>query len=274
MRFIIAIPTRKRPLALRMLIESAWRLKSEDNEVGFYVGVDDNETNNELNNLSIPTCRTVSSGVSPAAKMNGIIQFAQRDGYDALTLIGDKCIPITKHWDKVLEYAHEDHPHRIIWWNDPTNPNNTVPSIPKTFFDAMETHSPIAENKRYVPEYFPFWFVDTWLEEVDCLIWGRPPIRVRADFSYFPGPTSGGREFKFWCELYAKLLPMRLKQAGFMAEVLEPKDFVEGRDRFYKIFEERDKIRISNCDEYEKHMADPEPPSEMYLEAKERALGL
>ena len=168
-------------------------------------------------------------------------------------------------WDFHLAHAHNERGPRPIWWSSDQDPLCVVPSFTRAYVDAI--------GSPFAPEIFPFWFVDTWHEEIETIAWGAPTLKATGAKYLFGlrGQTQGSREFEFWCQTFHDLLPMRHAKALEISEKLKLEYDPAGRDSFLDAFKKRGEFRLTKCEEYERVFGDKSPPSEMYLQAKAQA---
>ena len=130
-----------------------------------------------------------------------------------------------------------------------------------------------AADWRISPEIFPFWWDDTWLEEVDAILSGGPILKLPASFAGTHGKTTRGRDFAFWGRIFAGTRPLRIAQANDMAAALGLP-----RPQLYSgllaSFEANDRFQQDMVAEFERTFGDGSEPPESYLRVKSAALRL
>jgi len=183
---------------------------------------------------------------------------------DAYFFCPDDGFPLEQHWDRIFMAAHMQGLPTWCWQekNDPGNP---------TFICATEKYR--ATLGRILPEYFPYWFADTWVAEVHLLCFGKPiPIVNQLGMGGKRGTTQGMRDLEFWFRFFAHTRPERMEEAkklgrahGFTVHEHERRHFIEQ-------LEGNDARQLSAVARYEVTFeANKEPPSATYLAAKARA---
>lgn len=76
----------------------------------------------------------------------------------------------------------------------------------------------------FYPPYFPYWFIDHWLDDVARITDRIAFADVEIDVSARPG-TQGLRDLAFWSEFFARLYPERRRQAHEIIKVLDEPDW-------------------------------------------------
>lgn len=99
---------------------------------------------------------------------------------------------------------------------------NRLPNLSFPEINAV-THRLVDLMGGIYPPYFPYWFVDHWLDDLARMIGRIAVAEVRHDGSRRPG-TQEMREPAFWASFYDDLAPLRRRQAR---EILEAPDFCD-----------------------------------------------
>lgn len=271
MKITVAIVTRGRPAALIGMVMSMWRLRGGQHDLEFAIGIDqdDDATRNAF-------CLLVKDGV-PASLydtrrtdtrghvVNSLLWYC-RDA-DLITVPADWQFCITPSWDDVLAQASGTHPERVLWWSQPDNLACVTPVIPCKWLRAIDW--------KLSPEVFPFWWDDTWIEEIDQMIGGGLSLKVRASLAGVHGKTTRGRDFGFWANVFSKTRYRRVEQARQIARSLgvpEPSlDVLADLGASYAM---RDTHQLVNADYFQRIYGDESPPDETYLRVKSAALRL
>ncbi len=192
--------------------------------------------------------------------------FDQCRDADVITPFTDWTFPLTPGWDDIMAQGAQQFPKRLTWWSCPHIPGCVLPSIPRAWLNAADWH--------ISPEIFPFWWDDTWLEEVDIMLSnGAPCLKLPASFAGTHGKTTRGRDFAFWAGVFAGTRYIRVIQAAQMAWTLElPKPEISA-DKMAR-FEANDRFQLESADEFERIFGDGSEPTEAYLRVKSAALRL
>lgn len=275
MKITVCIPSRNRPLGFINVLMSAWRLRSQKNEIQFATCFEqgdfgmntatrliDDYSDRELNLYAIQADNVVCATLG--GKWNHMIDHPAIKDSDAITFLGDKTIPIAPGWDDTIAHNVQLHPQRILWWDCTSEPGMCcVPIVPHKVLAACD--------QPLLPSIFPFWFVDTWLEELDMLIWGLPPIILPVKTAGERGNTAHGRDFQFWCEIYAEMQPQRLTQAQGMAKKLTGTFDIAQMERTAVELSKRDKDRTARAPQFEEWFKDHGPTTAEYRALKRLA---
>lgn len=268
MKILVAIPS-FRPLPLLNVIQTAWRLRSGQNRIEFITCHEDNDIDMEnarrffaeyaddgcilhVTTESAETCSTIGG------KWNAILSTGPARSADIVTFLGDKTIPVTRQWDTYIREAWDEDPKRLMWWVYPNEILKCIacclPIIPRSILDACD--GPL------VPDLFPFWYVDGWLEELTFLLHGYPHF-IPIETAGHRGTTYQGRDFAFWHRVYHAMVEERIKQAEGIRKKLgipHHPDYEEA------LKHTRWTSRLQVVSTYnDSQVADTSPPSELYL---------
>lgn len=270
MRLLYIIPTRGRPLNLLGTISTAWRLRSGAHDVEFAVSADYDDDRMEaaeaLIDDDVPA--TVLWRDRPDAlgmKWNEPLWLAHKSGdsaeIDAALLMTDRMIPITVGWDDIVAKCIEKYPNRILWWRSPSDPGTVAPVVPRAWLEAMDWKPAV--------ELFPYWFIDTWLMELDRLVFGGPSLMMPALYAGERKETQQLRDCAFWCRYYAALRPQRIEQAKQIAVRLGLE--WANRPELEAEFGAQDVVREARAAEFEKAFGDTSEPWDGYRRIKAEA---
>lgn len=269
MKITAAIVTRGRPAALIGVVMALWRLRSGAHELEFALGFDDDDSTSFqpaclLNADKVPIVSVIRPrGLTRGHVVNGLV--ARCTDADVVTTLTDWTFPITPGWDDVIAQGAQLYPNRLTWWSCPHIPSCVVPAIPAAWLEAA--------GWRISPEIFPFWWDDTWLEEVDAIMSGGPCLKLPASFAGTHGKTTRGRDFAFWGRIFAGTRWIRVVQARRMAVALGlPVPQLSPGLR--ASFEANDQFQQDKADEFERIFGDGSEPTEAYLRVKSAALRL
>lgn len=144
--------------------------------------------------------------------VNDLYQKAKND-YDLFFFIGDEHVVETKGWDLEFDRAFSTCPDGIVlgYVRDPTitelgsgeSEQVTLPIMTRAWGDCLG---------YFWPDDFPFWWSDTWLDEIALMV-GRKipvPVAVRASGK---GKTHRFWNAPFWARVYERGFPNRLADA-------------------------------------------------------------
>jgi len=132
------------------------------------------------------------------------------------------------------------------------------------------------------PPWFPFWFIDHWMDDLAKLIDRISFADIHIDCSTFrPQNTIGLRDLHFWCALFDAGRLHRRKQA---LDIIESSDFKEPYWRKEILLRRHPLVEYcsfginlwvrSDAERIEKLRGEQDPPDERYLRIKARATKL
>jgi hypothetical protein len=243
-----------------------WRLRSGQHDLQFHVGCDDDdpETVVAAELLADEPPVAVHVGKRPIARgetENRVLKHAREVNADVVTMLTDRTFPITPGWDIAIAQGATEAPKRVLWWSCPEDNVCVMPIIPKAWLEACDYH--------WSPEIFPFWFDDTWNQQIDLMLHGMPSMKVLTSYSGVRAATSRARDFEFWINLFRQTFPMRVAQARAMA----PKLGVEWvmREDVVQYFDRHHNSLMANLPKLNEMFGDKRDPDETYTLARERA---
>jgi hypothetical protein len=263
----VAIITRNHPGPLTAVVMGLWRLRSTLHEIHFIFGLDadDKETvkTRALMKEITPAPRITRGPRAPCrgTTENRALWVACELDCDVVTLLTDRTVVITPGWDDMLARGAVEQPKRPLWWSCPTDNVCAIPIMPRALMDAMDW--------RWSPELFPFWFDDTWNQQIDLLIHGLPSLKVKANFSGQRGKTTRGRDFGFWIEFFHRTLPIRVAQAQEIAAKLGFE--FRAREDVLKYFNSWYEQMKAGAASLQETFGDPRDPGPEYAVAKANA---
>ncbi len=259
--------SRGRPLQLTGALLSLHDNESGDHDVKYAVAVDvdDKATIGTLVSLQakIPIgYRVGERPVSLDALHNQLTKDIPADVYVCFI---DDALCLTKDWDvRIAELYEEDH-NGLWWWTPKGDELTMIPIMSKGFYKA-------AGNKIF-PEYFPFWWGDTWLSEVYMLATESHLKFAPIEVLDCPKDTMGMRELRFWHNFYLWLQPERIAEAKKLAEKLDLPEPTIAED-LRRIIGAPNKSFVEDIDRIEAMQGDQGEPHEGYKTAKANAVAM
>ena len=265
MKITVGVPSRNRPLDLAAAILALDKTKSFGHQVDYIVGLDTDDlvTIEVAENLKtrLPITMSIADrGIGLGEIHNRMTAAADPDA--VFLLWSDRIVPCLEHWDHALAMAAMQFANRVLWMDSIHLVGAGQFALPPQWRKAMPCPP--------CPGYFPFWFEDTWVEEVDHYVHGMPRI---ASYAKCAGPrtakTTRMRELPFWIEFYQFCLPMRLEEAKRIAENLGviPQDNKE----LVNHFSNRMADMLARKDVLTEMFGGGGEPDESYLRAKAHA---
>jgi hypothetical protein len=199
--------SRGRPHQLVAALSSLADQASGKHDVTYAVAVDVDDL------ASIGTCQSLQAKmplgfrvghrpVSMDALHNQLALDVPGDVYVCFT---DDALCLTQGWDDRIAETYAQNPKGLWWWRS-KGPDPTLFPITSEAWRAAAG--------RIFPEYFPFWWGDTWLSEVYALATEGPLAFAPVEFLDCPKKTHSMRELRFWHNFYLWLQPERIAEAG------------------------------------------------------------
>lgn len=269
MKITVAIPSRARPAGLLASITALDALATGHHEITYAVVVDDDDyvTLEQIEHWEksgmLPDGFQQVTGtrrMTVNARVNDAIARCPADWYLQSC---DDIFPLTQHWDALM-YGARSLP--AYCWQEVNDPKNcTVLAISEKWRATVG---------RFYPEYFPFWFADTWLAEVFNLAFGKPIAVInQLQMGGKRGQTQGMRELEFWFRFFAVTRIERIREAQAIAKAWGM-DVDCLRDRQHQILdmEAGDEYQLGRVEVYQRSLgANAGPETEVYRIAEARA---
>lgn len=258
MKIDVIVPSRGHPLRLMSVLTCFDALATGNNEVAYRIVCDEDDQLTAKAIGKLPGITTIiHSGVGPLSpRMNSA---ALESDAELITNAGDDTFPLAQYWDDIIA-SGLDQGHDMFSWqevNDPTN--NTMLVFSKRWLKAVG---------RMLPEYFPFWFGDTWVAEVyELALQHAMPIVTNLQWGGKRGKTKGMFDLAFWFEFFAATRCERIAEARAVCFALD-KPFTENLEMLADMAR-RDAEQLKKVPQYEEWFgANLGEPSEQYAEMK------
>lgn len=277
MKISVCIASRERPAAMIGVVMALHRMRSTKHEIDFVIGLDadDERTAKHLDAFEGEIAPLYS--IDQAPPVRGMIEnrmiVAARDApgpqgpsqpLGVITLMSDRTFCITPAWDEWLARGVETLPNRVTWWQCPEDPGCIIPIIPTAYLDAA--------GWKWSPEIFPFWWDDTWHQEIDLMIHGPKSKKARCTYAGIRGATANGREFRFWLDVFIRTRDTRRDLARAIAGRLGV-EFIDRPD-VDSYFAAYDHQMIDRCPAFEERFGDKRPVPQRYVVARDSAMKL
>lgn len=269
MEITLGLPSRNRPAGLLSVITALHNLASGENEINYAVIIDRDdyvtiEQVEHWNKSGFFPERTFVKCEQRQKTVNHRFNEALAEHpADMYGQICDDAFPLTQHWDKIFENCRQ---LPAFAWQEQNDPQNvTYPVVSDRWIQA---------TGHFYPDYFPFWFADTWVAEVYALAFGHPiSVFKQLGMGGKRGQTQGMRDLAFWFGFFAETRNERIDEAEKLADIYGCKVDVR-RERHATINEMQngDRYQLQRIPVYEAAFnANNGEPSEMYRVAKDRA---
>lgn len=270
MKITVPIASRGRPAGLLSVLTSMDALATGRNEIVYPLILDDDDfvTLDHLSRWEADNL--LPAGVVPLigkrdktlnARMNEAMKAFPAEIYSVLP---DDGFPLAQHWDEMYTVLIRNHAMPSFAWCEKNDPENA------TF---------IVLSDRWVsavggfPEYFPFWFADTWILEVHALAFAKPIAVVnQLSMGGKRGKTQGMRDLEFWFKFFTQTRQERVGQAEKLARSYGfTVDVRKERKEQLADFDRRDAWQLTQVARYETMFKAVEEPTEMYKQVKAAA---
>lgn len=269
MEIAVVVLTRERPAQLITCITALDTLSSGDNRISYVVRYDaDDHATREIIEL-LPGERVVAverpRPLTMGQAWNECLPHMAKalPQWEALSVMSDDVFPATPNWDKGVEIMIRDRGLSTFSWLEFNDQNNS--NFPVMTRDWIEASGMI------YPEWFPFWFSDTWVTQVYEFATGQPMTRV-ADMVLVGrrGKTAQMREFQWWLDFWNATLKLRAEEGENIRKKLGWPEVTTG-----PIMEKFERLgrswNVPAIVEARQVQSDDDPPPERYLIAKRRA---
>lgn len=217
----LLVPTRARPASLRALLDSIGATASRPQliELWAWVDQDDTPTIELLGEGSWPFGVHFVSGPRTATQgeMYNRLREACPSGPGIYMAGGDKITFITPGWDEITRRAFDELPDRLLFAHPWDRFNRE--SFGAFFFLSAEWANACG---RVMSEHFPYWFDDTWWNEVAMML-GRKRL---LDFTLRLEPARAWRmeNVLFWERYFYLLLDERMQDALRLCRLIHGQD--------------------------------------------------
>lgn len=268
MKITIGLPSRNRPAGLLSVLASMDGISSGQNKITYAVILDDDDYVTLEQFEHWQKSGMVPEGVKTFigdrskgihARFNEAMRSCPADIYSQAC---DDAWPLAFKWDALLAGAAQMPAFSWQECNDPANA--TYPVISHKWLEAVG---------RFYPEYFPFWFADTWIAEVYALAFAKPiGVVNQLPMGGKRGNTQGMRDLAFWFEFFAATRVERIEEAKAVAKAYGFSLRAEDRATQIEQMESADKYQLSRVPTYEQAFsANLGAPSKAYEAAKFKA---
>lgn len=207
MNIVVIIISRNNPAGFIGLVNSLNALASGSHQIEYVLRLDSDDNLSIVATEFLPRDVAVKVVVGPRPESIGkaINDVVPDSNWNVVTSLMDDGIPITRNWDHGMEMVL-DREILACMWNEVNHPAVIHPILTRKYYEAI--------GRRIFPEWFPFWFADTWVGEVHELVYGRPlPTIVDMKIDGKLGRTARMRDLSFWVNFFIETRILRLKEA-------------------------------------------------------------
>jgi len=206
----VLIPARGRPLELARCIRSLRDAAAGDPAIEILVAIDDDD---EAFHRSPFTDARVRAAIGPrpatlGVKLNNLAAAARGE---ILWFIADDYVMDTPGWPARFRAAVATLPGGIgiLYPQDALHDDHaSFPLITRRIYAGLN---------YFAPPWFPYWFVDTWWDEIGILLGLRRAIDVRVSAPEGRGRSHGVFDVAFWAQLFEDTRSLRVRDARVLA---------------------------------------------------------
>lgn len=265
MKLLVVMASRGNPNGLMATISSLMGLATGKHDIVIKVGVDDDDAPSLAYTPTIqkvfPNVQFIIVERKPTlgAIVNELVAGETADVYIPMT---DRMIALSPNWDEIIGHASLHFYKHVLWWQ--TEQGAIMPIIPKKFYEAY---------KQIFTEYFPFWFDDTWIAEVNSFVHGNCGYSLPVQLWRKPGcATKRMHDLRFWMDFFISKRSERIIQAQYVSDALgittlSPQRLIE----VTKELQSRDDFWAKDWRRQEKIFGDSVPRDETYYQAARAA---
>lgn len=212
MRISVLIPSRGRSLSLMETILRMDRKATRLHEIHYVVGCDAGDDATiamalALRQSGLPVVPRI--GERPSSLGGLVNRLAEHVPADVYCSLGDDVHVLTEGWDVRIAKAWVQKPDGVWWWSVATG---------ATFGIVSEKWR--AAAGRIFTDYFPFWYDDMWLVEVQRYATGSVGDRLDVWLSDRAPGTHRMRDLAFWDDFFWSRREERRAEAKAIAERL------------------------------------------------------
>lgn len=206
----VLIPARGRPLELARCIRSLRGAAGNDPAIEILVAIDDDDEAFHRSPFDNPAVRVLAGPRPPTLgiKLNTLAA-AARGGI--LWFIADDYVMDTSGWPARFRAGAATLPGGIgiLYPHDELHDDHA--SFP------LITRRMLATVGYLAPVWFPYWFVDTWWDEIGILLGHRRRIDVQVSAPEGRGRSHGLFDVAFWAQLFEDTRSLRVRDARALA---------------------------------------------------------
>jgi hypothetical protein len=227
----LLIPTRARPAYLQNLFDSLEATTQDKGLVDVWLYVDEDDA---------ITREYIASGqhASYGFRINWMIGERSRTAGQMNNTLWQKCtsnagiyMPFTDDlllatpaWDQNIRAAFNCHPDRILL----AYPDEATASGDQVTIAILSAQWINITGRIYTP-YFPYWFDDSWVDQVAQMVGRKVKVSVQTNPQGGRGKTTRMRNLRFWGRYFHNLLDERIAEAEQLRRAIYPRDCPEYR---------------------------------------------
>lgn len=206
----VLIPARGRPLELARAIRCLRSAAAGDRGIEILVAIDDDDTAFHRPPFLDPAVRVLVGPRPPTlgVKLNLLARAAEGE---ILWFLADDYVMDTPGWPALFRAGVATLPGGVgvLYPRDALHPDHA--SFP------LVTRQMLATVGYFAPVWFPYWFVDTWWDELGILLGCRRPLEVVVSAPEGRGQSNSVFDLAFWAQLFEDMRSLRVRDAHALA---------------------------------------------------------
>lgn len=216
MKLGIVLPSRGRPDGLKRMVASLLDNAAKPDRVTIFAGLDADDPTLPQTEGIAGVERVIRAPEPTVAKMIDNLARQAEEACDATIRMDDDFICETRGWDDNAECMTG----LGLWLpDDPTHPGHFMS------FAAMSSEMArwLRERQGFVhAPWFPFWFTDTWLNEIADMASAKGVIDMSISQPDGRGKTHGLRDVLFWTRFFDGFRLFRKRMAAMLIHEIYP----------------------------------------------------
>lgn len=246
----ILVPERGRPAMLNRLVMSLFDTAKGDPRFEVLVSIDEDDPAwdaTEPGMWSALSQARIFVDPRPNTLGEKLNILAARATGDIVAFIANDYVMLTDGWPQIIRDAVEKLPNGIgvPFLKDSLHPDHaSFPVLSRKMYEA---------SRMFAPPWFPYWYVDTWWDEVGLMLGIRPEIAVEVEAPEGRGKSQGLKDVTFWATFFDRLRPYRARDARLLAQLAWGKDSDRMRETLEMI-----EARTAFCAARNGHLMTPE----------------
>jgi|SRR5579859_7562763 len=220
----LLIPTRARTAYLQRLFASLEATTSSKNEVDAWVYVDEDDDATRGFIAAHPTLPytfqvhwLVGERTNTQGEMTNRLWERSASNAGIYFPLPDDYVFTTPGWDRLVRDAFNRFPDRIVL----VYPDEATASVEQVTLIILSAEW-LNATQHFMTAYFPFWFDDTWVDQVAQMIQRKVKVGVHADPQGNKGKTIRMRNLRFWNEFFRNTLDERVDEAERLRRAIYP----------------------------------------------------
>ncbi|MEE3715925.1 tetratricopeptide repeat protein [Tumidithrix elongata RA019] len=232
----ILFPTRGRSHYLQALFDSIAKTTTVQSLIDVWIFIDDDDfvakqaldehiaaDNYDFKIHYVFAPRTYAQG-----QMYNILRERCTTNPGIYMFVADKVLFVTPDWDVVVRETFDRYPDRILYAYinlDPSNPNIG-------YYGCVSAEWANITGRLHT-EFFPFWYDDTWINEVAIMGQSHTKLDIQLEYQGSFGVNKRLRNLHFWFRFYKNTAEERMQEAELILDTVfaeNPKALAESKE--------------------------------------------